>query len=88
MVKDRVSSEPLLLYPEGALGLNATAAAIVGLCDGRRTLAEVVAELGGRYAVPPEVLRREVDELLNRLRRYGLLRLDGSEKEPSRNCKG
>src|SRR5262249_45270347 len=34
-----------------------------------------VAELGGRYAVPPEVLRGEVDEFLDRLRRCGLLRV-------------
>ncbi|HEY7311619.1 MAG TPA: pyrroloquinoline quinone biosynthesis protein PqqE [Gemmataceae bacterium] len=75
--KDRVSGAPLLLYPEGVLWLNATGAAIVGLCDGHRGLTEVVAELGERYAVSPEVLREEVDEFLNRLRRCGLLRFCG-----------
>jgi pyrroloquinoline quinone biosynthesis protein D len=29
--------------------LNGTGAAILGLCDGRRTVAEIVAELRGRY---------------------------------------
>ncbi|HEY7155862.1 MAG TPA: pyrroloquinoline quinone biosynthesis peptide chaperone PqqD, partial [Gemmataceae bacterium] len=72
--KDHVSGAPLLLYPEGVLWLNATAAAIIGLCDGRRTLAEVVAELGRRYGVAQEVLRGEVDEFLGRLRQCGLLR--------------
>src|SRR5262245_55789049 len=72
--KDRVSGAPLLLYPEGVLWLNATAAVIVGLCDGRRTLAEIVAELGNRYAVSPELLRGEVDEFLDRLYQCGLLR--------------
>jgi pyrroloquinoline quinone biosynthesis protein E len=71
--QDRVSGEPLLLYPEGVARLNVTAAAIVSLCDGRRTLAEIVAELGDRYAVPPETLRGEVEELLHRLHRCGLL---------------
>jgi pyrroloquinoline quinone biosynthesis protein E len=74
---DRVSGEPLLLYPEGVLWLNATAAVIVALCDGHRTLAEIVTELGGRYAVAPEVLREEVDEFLDRLRQSGLLRFCG-----------
>lgn len=73
LVQDRVSGEPLLLYPEGVLRLNATAGAIIGLCDGRRTLAEVVAELGSRYAVLPEAIRSEVQELLNRLHGCGLV---------------
>jgi len=84
LVKDRVSGEPLLLYPEGVLQLNATASAIVGLCDGRRTLAEVVAELGSRYALSPKVLRGEVEEFLNRLHQCGLLSVDW----PSRDRKG
>src|SRR5262245_9251415 len=71
--KDRVSGAPLLLYPEGVLWLNATAAIIVALCDGRRTLAEIMAELGDRYTVPLEVLRGEGDEFLDRLRQCGLL---------------
>jgi pyrroloquinoline quinone biosynthesis protein D len=79
LVKDRVSGELLLLYPEGVLWLNGTAAAITGLCDGRRTLAEVVAELTGRYTVSPEMLCGEVCEFLDRLRRCGLLRVDSNE---------
>ncbi len=77
MAKDRISGAPLILYPEGVLWLNATAAVIAGLCDGRRTLAEIVAELEGRYAVPPEVLRSEASEFLDRLRRCGLLEANG-----------
>jgi len=73
LVKDRVNGEPLLLYPEGVLRLNDTAAAIVDLCDGRHTMVEIVTELAGRYAVPPEVLRAQVDEFLKRLRGCGLL---------------
>jgi pyrroloquinoline quinone biosynthesis protein E len=74
LVKDRVSGEPLLLYPEGMLRLNKTATVIVGLCDGRHTMAEIVAKIKRRYAVAPEVLWGEVDEFLNRLRECGLLR--------------
>ncbi len=46
---DPVRQRRVLLYPEGAMLLNDTGAAILALCDGRRTLAEIAAELGARY---------------------------------------
>jgi pyrroloquinoline quinone biosynthesis protein D len=46
---DQVRGRHLLLRPESVSLLNATGAAILGLCDGRRTVADIVAELGGRY---------------------------------------
>lgn len=46
---DPVRDQPVLLYPEGAMLLNRTGAAILELCDGRRTLAEIAGELGARY---------------------------------------
>ena len=39
----------MLLGPETVVVLNRTGADILGLCDGRRTVAEIVAELGERY---------------------------------------
>ena len=39
----------MLLTPETVTVLNGTGAAILGLCDGQRTVAEIVAELRGRY---------------------------------------
>ena len=39
----------VLLTPEKVTVLNDTGAAIVGLCDGQRTVTEIVAELRGRY---------------------------------------
>jgi pyrroloquinoline quinone biosynthesis protein D len=39
----------VLLAPEAVSVLNATGAAILGLCDGERTVAGIVAELRGRY---------------------------------------
>jgi pyrroloquinoline quinone biosynthesis protein D len=41
--------QALLLYPEGALALNPTAHAVLELCDGSRTLDEIVSELAGRF---------------------------------------
>ena len=46
---DPVRDQPVLLYPEGAMLLNRTGAAILELCDGRRTLADIAGELGARY---------------------------------------
>ena len=39
----------VLLYPEGMVKLNSSAAAIMTRCDGVRTLAEIVADLERTY---------------------------------------
>jgi pyrroloquinoline quinone biosynthesis protein D len=80
---DRLSGEPVLLYPEGALLLNSTGAAIVGLCDGRRTFAELVDELAARYNAPPGELSGDVGAYLTRLRDHGLLELPRAGGGPS-----
>jgi pyrroloquinoline quinone biosynthesis protein D len=80
---DRVSGEPVVLYPEGALLLNPTGAAIVGLCDGRRTFAELVDELAARYNAPPGQLSGDVGAYLIRLRDHGLLELQPAGGDPS-----
>jgi pyrroloquinoline quinone biosynthesis protein D len=46
---DRVRDRHVLLTPEQVTVLNGTGAAILELCDGRRTVAEIVAELHERY---------------------------------------
>ena len=46
---DTVRDRPVLLYPEGVVFLNDTGRAILELCDGRRTVAEIAARLGARY---------------------------------------
>jgi pyrroloquinoline quinone biosynthesis protein D len=70
---DRVRGEVVLLLPDRVLLLNATAAAVLTLCDGRRTSAELVAELAGRYDSPVEVLAGDVCELLAQFRERGLI---------------
>ncbi len=47
---DAVRGRPVLLYPEGAVLLNDTGKAILELVDGRRTIGEIAAILGDRYA--------------------------------------
>lgn len=39
----------VLLGPEEVVALNGTGATILGMCDGERTVAEIVEELRGRY---------------------------------------
>jgi pyrroloquinoline quinone biosynthesis protein D len=46
---DPVRERHVLLAPEGVLVLNQTGATILGLCDGERTVVEIVEELRGRY---------------------------------------
>lgn len=73
---DKVSGEPVLLYPEGLLLLNTTGAAIIPLCDGKHTLLEIVLELAAHYNVSSEVLRSDVGEYLVRLHRLALMDFD------------
>ena len=47
---DDVREEHLLLIPEGAVHLNETAAQVLELCDGERSLEEIAAALSQRYA--------------------------------------
>jgi pyrroloquinoline quinone biosynthesis protein D len=61
---DPAREQHVLLAPESVSVLNATGAAILGRCDGRRTVAEIVAELRGRYG---HVDRAEVRDFLARL---------------------
>jgi coenzyme PQQ biosynthesis protein PqqD len=74
-----VSGRPALLYPEGVLLLNATGAAVVELCDGRRTLEEIAAVLAARFAAPPEQIAVDVAEYLQRLGGKGLVELAPEE---------
>ncbi|MGH2892472.1 MAG: pyrroloquinoline quinone biosynthesis peptide chaperone PqqD [Solirubrobacteraceae bacterium] len=46
---DEVREEHMLLVPEGAVRLNPTAAEVLGLCDGDRSLEDIVGLLSERY---------------------------------------
>jgi pyrroloquinoline quinone biosynthesis protein D len=46
---DPAREQHVLLAPEGVLVLNQTGATILGLCDGERTVAEIVEELRKKY---------------------------------------
>nr|WP_084709683.1 pyrroloquinoline quinone biosynthesis peptide chaperone PqqD [Rubrobacter aplysinae] len=61
---DPVREQQVLLAPEEILVLNQTGAIILGLCDGDRTVVEIVEELRGQYKT---VADDEVREFLARL---------------------
>lgn len=63
----------MLLHPEGAVELSETADAIVQLCDGTRTVGEILTVLADEYDVAPEALRADVVDCLDALLARGVL---------------
>jgi pyrroloquinoline quinone biosynthesis protein D len=68
---DEVREEHLLLVPEGAVVLNPTAAEVLELCDGERSLDEIVGALSARYDGAD--VRDDVTELVEGLAQRGLV---------------
>jgi pyrroloquinoline quinone biosynthesis protein D len=71
---DEARGRHVLLGPESVMLLNATGADIVALCDGRRTVAELIAGLRGRYR---DMAEDEVPRFLARLVARRCVTLDG-----------
>ena len=61
---DPITAEPILLYPEGMLHLNSSAHAILSLCDGTRSLGEILTALAERYEAPVADLQEDVTQCL------------------------
>jgi pyrroloquinoline quinone biosynthesis protein D len=68
---DEVRQEHLLLIPEGAVRLNATAAHVLELCDGERSLDDIVGALSARYEGAE--VRDDVLELVGAMAEKGLV---------------
>jgi pyrroloquinoline quinone biosynthesis protein D len=68
---DEVREEHLLLIPEGAVRLNRTAAEVLELCDGERSLDEIVGALSERY--DGSDLRDDVQGLVDGMAERGLV---------------
>jgi pyrroloquinoline quinone biosynthesis protein D len=66
----------VLLYPEGVVLLNDTGAAILDLCDGRRSIADIAAALGERYHCD---VTGDVIEYLSGLVEQQLVRLQSTD---------
>ena len=71
---DKKTGRYVLLYPEKGLALNATAGRILELCDGTRTLAEILEKLAAEYTGGPvSELRTQAEGFLCSLAERGLL---------------
>ena len=70
---DAVRDRTVLLYPEGALALNETAALVLELVDGKRTIADIAAELKARYETD---VTEDVQNLIQSIAAKGLLNVD------------
>ena len=74
---DKLRDQHQLVFPEGMIVLNDSAAAIVQLCDGRSTdelIAALIAQL--KEPLPASALSGDVQECLDHLAERGLLRDD------------
>jgi pyrroloquinoline quinone biosynthesis protein D len=71
---DDVRGEHVLLIPEGVVRLNPTAAEVLELCDGERSLDDIVGALSARYEGAD--LRDDVVELVDAMAEKGLV-VDG-----------
>jgi coenzyme PQQ biosynthesis protein PqqD len=69
---DRKTGQHMLLYPERGLALNASAHAIVVLCTGEHTVADIVDSLAREHGAS-DGLARDVHELLSSLAERGLV---------------
>lgn len=73
---EEVRKVDLLLLPERVVKLNATGAAILHLCDGKRTVREIARELETRYG--RNGLEREVLEFLQKVSERGWIEFQPS----------
>ena len=72
---DEVREEHVLLIPEGAVRLNPSAAEVLELCDGERSLDDIVGALSARYEGAD--VRDDILELVDAMTQRGLV-VDGA----------
>ena len=68
---DTVRQRPVLQYPEGAVLLNDTGAAILELCNGSRTVEQIASILSERYRAD---VSADVNEYLTQMAERELVR--------------
>ena len=68
---DDVREEHVLLIPEGVVRLNPTAAEVLELCDGERSLDDIIGALSARYDGAD--VRDDVHELVDAMTARGLV---------------
>lgn len=66
---EKAQGAHVLLYPEGVVQLNESAAVILELCDGSRTADQVIGELAQRFDAPG--LAEDISDFLVTARSHG-----------------
>ena len=72
--RDEARSRWVILAPERVLVPDETAAEVVGMTDGKATIAEIVDRLAEKYAAPREEIAGDVLEMLQDLAEQGYLK--------------
>ena len=71
---DKVEKQYMLVFPEAALVLNQTAAEVLKLCDGDRSVTDIIDTLLEKFTeTKREQIEEHVVELLTRIHNRGLL---------------
>jgi coenzyme PQQ biosynthesis protein PqqD len=64
---DERDQKYFILYPERGLALNPSAAEVLKLCDGSRSVDDIVATLASTMTTPLEIVAQDVRAFLERL---------------------
>jgi len=72
---DPITGEPVLLFPEGVLPLDAATHDILLRCSCEATVAAIVLSLAEEYETDPATVRADVCECLTQLRQRMLVAL-------------
>ena len=60
--------DPVVLFPEGMIRLQGTGQSVLELCDGQRTVGEIIGVLTGRFnSTDPVKIRQDVAAFLEAL---------------------
>ena len=59
--------DPVVLFPEGMIRLQGTGQSVLELCDGERTLRQIVETLSKRYSTDTTKIREDVSGFLEAL---------------------
>jgi len=80
VITQQVEGQTILLRVDdgGYYAIDEVGAAIWTLCDGQRSVAEIVGELMGEFDAAEATIRADVLEFIEDLRRERLLLVDGS----------
>jgi pyrroloquinoline quinone biosynthesis protein D len=70
---DAASGTPVLLHQEAIMVLNQTGYEILRLCDGTRTVSEIIRDLENEYPVAQSILSREVSQYIEAIYQKGLI---------------